>query len=162
MLMAAVAVAGVSCSPQKQPQAVAVKPAGSTGQVAYLPQAIAYRTSAPAADYVPVNVNPEGNAIVSYPAPGDITDNSRPLKLDDGWWLDRRGISPLSAFTTYTYAEYAKLPSAPSAEQLLGSIQPGIHVTEMISLPMKVGQATVATANEAIKSGNYKVVYQRK
>lgn len=161
MLMAAVVVAGVSCSSQKQSASVVETTTSTvkTGQAAYLPQAIAYKTSAPVADYVPVTVNADRTEIVAYPAPGDITSNSRPVPLDDGWLLDRRGVSSKTAFTSYTYAEYAALQSAPSREQLLRSIQPGVTVTDIISLPMKAGAATAESANRAIRSGDYTVVY---
>ena len=36
---------------------------------------------------------------------------------------------------------------------------PDIRVTDIISLPMKIGEATVAPANQAIRKGDYKVVY---
>lgn len=103
------------------------------------------------ADNVPVTLAPDG-AIISYPAPTDLTDRSTPLPLADGWWLDRRGISANSVFTRYTYSEYRALPAAPTPTELKASVIPGARVTATLQLPMTVSEATAdtAAANAAI------------
>lgn len=115
------------------------------------PKAVAYRMSGDYADNVPVTLTPDG-AIISYPAPGDLTDRSAPLPLADGWWLDRRGISANSVFTRYTYSEYRALPAAPTPAELKASVIPGARVTVTLQLPMTVAEATAdtAAANAAI------------
>lgn len=109
------------------------------------PKAVAYRMSGDYADNVPVTLAADG-AIISYPAPGDITDRSAPLPLADGWWLDRRGISANSVFTRYTYSEYRALPAAPTPAELKASVIPGARVTATLQLPMTVAEATADTA----------------
>lgn len=109
------------------------------------PQAVAYRMSGDYSDNVPVTLAADG-AIISYPAPGDLTDLSAPLPLADGWWLDRRGISANSAFTRYTYSEYRALPAAPTPAELKASVIPGARVTATLQLPMTVPEATADTA----------------
>lgn len=115
------------------------------------PKAVAYRMSGDYADNVPVTLAADG-AIISYPAPGDLTDLSAPLPLADGWWLDRRGISANSVFTRYTYSEYRALPAAPTPAELKASVIPGARVTATLQLPMTVSKATAdtAAANAAI------------
>ncbi|CCX43087.1 putative uncharacterized protein [Prevotella sp. CAG:1031] len=156
ILCAALLAAGTTACGPKKSTATAVS---QTSQATFMPQALAYKTNAPALDNVPVTLNDARTSIVSFPAPTDINEKSRPLPLEGGWLLDRRGISPNSAFTNYTYQRYAVLPHAPSTRTLLEAVMPDIRVTDIISLPMKIGEATVATANEAIRKGNYKVVY---
>lgn len=115
------------------------------------PKAVAYRMSGDYADNVPVTLAPNGT-IISYPAPGDLTDRSAPILLGDGWWLDRRGISANSVFTRYTYSEYRALPAAPTPAELKASVIPGARVTVTLQLPMTVAEATAdtAAANAAI------------
>lgn len=115
------------------------------------PKAVAYRMSGDYADNVPVTLAADG-AIITYPAPTDLTDRSAPLPLADGWWLDRRGISANSVFTRYTYSEYRALPAAPTPAELKASVIPGARVTVTLQLPMTVAEATAdtAAANAAI------------
>lgn len=100
-----------------------------------LPRAVIYKMNGDYADNVPVNVNAAGE-IVSYPAPTDLGPNSTPIKLDDGYWLDRRGISSMTRFTRYTYSEYRTLKQTPTTSQLLDAIIPGAAVTEIVCLPV--------------------------
>ena len=128
-----------------------------------MPYAQIYRTSGDFDSYVPVTVNPVDGKLVSYPAPGDITGASMPVVLRDGWLLDRRGISPDTRFVRYTYSEYHDLSQAPSPEELVGSIIPDAVVTEIVSLPYKVGEATPAKVDSLIAAGlpRCEVTYKR-
>lgn len=121
--------------------------------LAALPQARIYRTSVDVDAMVPVTVNPVDGSLISYPAPTDITGASMPVVLHDGWLLDRRGISPDTRFTSYTYSRYHDLTSAPTPEQLKASIVPDARVTEIVSLPYKVGEVTPAMADSLISAG---------
>lgn len=111
-----------------------------------------YKTSEPVADRVPIQLSESGQ-VISYPAPSDVK-NQQPLPLIDGWLLDRRGITPTSAFTTYTYSDYSALPSAPSTGDLLKAVGPG-KVVRIVRLPMTPSQAAsdTATVNALIRSG---------
>jgi hypothetical protein len=75
--------------------------------------------------------------------------------LANGYWLDRRGVSELTAFTSYTYEEYAALAAVPSADELKAHIIPGAMVTEVILLPMRPNVAAKDTAavNAIIREG---------
>lgn len=114
---------------------------------AYLPRAIVYKTSVDVFDKVPLVMNAAHTFLVSFPAPSDINDSQLPLRLADGWLLDRRGaIGPNTVFTRYTYAEYAALPSAPSLSELMSSVIPDAHVTKAYRLDLTLEQARNDTA----------------
>ena len=129
-------------APLDAPGAIVKRPGA-----AYLPRAIVYKTSVDVFDKVPLVMNAGHTSLVSFPAPSDIRDSQLPLRLADGWLLDRRGaIGPNTVFTRYTYAEYAALPSTPSLSELMSSIIPGAHVTMAYRLDLTLEQARNDTA----------------
>lgn len=105
-----------------------------------IPKATAFKMSGDYADNVAITLDAAGN-ITYYPAVTDITINSMPVDLGNGWWLNRQGISRNSVFTTYTFRDYASLPSTPSREELKAAVIPGATVTEMIELPYSINEA---------------------
>lgn len=126
---------------QSGPQKVAVRPTGSeTLKVNFLPNATAFRMSGDYANNVAITLSKDGE-LLYYPAPTDITADSEPIDLGNGWWLNNQGLGPNSVFTKYTFAEYASLPEVPTHEQLKNSIIPGAKITGFIELPMKLNQA---------------------
>lgn len=124
-------------------QTVVEKPIPRTKLVnseSMIPKATAFKMNGNYADNVAVTLDAAGN-LVYFPAPGDITANSAPLDLGEGWWLNRQGLGQNSVFTTYTFADYAALPQAPSPEQIKAAIIPGSEVVEMVVLPFTVSEA---------------------
>lgn len=81
-----------------------------------------YRMSGDYANLVPVTLNEAGTQLTSYPDPKDIRPTSKPEYLTDGWYLDHRGVSYNTAFTSYTYDEYRKLPKVPTQAELMSRI----------------------------------------
>lgn len=122
------------------------KPIGGEPKNQFLPKARIYRTNGDYIDNVPIQMNADRTAIVSYPAPSDLSDSSKPLQLADGYLLDRRGIGLNSAFTSYTYDEYMHLPSPPSLEELKLHIIPQARVTEVVELPITLTEAQTDTS----------------
>lgn len=124
------------------PAKVGVKPTGNieSGKVNFLPNATAFRMSGNYANNVAVTLGPDGE-LTYFPAPSDITADSEPIELGEGWWLNNQGLGPNSVFTKYTFAEYAALPEAPSPEQIKLNIIHGAKVTDFMELPMKIGEA---------------------
>lgn len=110
------------------------------GKLSALPEATAFRMSGDYSNNVAVSLAPNGE-LLYFPAPSDITADSEPVQLVDGWWLNNQGLGPNSVFTNYTFAEYAALPTTPSIEQLKLSIIPGAKVTDFMELPFKIGNA---------------------
>lgn len=110
-----------------------------------MPRARVYCMNGNYADNVPVGTDGDGR-IVSFPAPGDVSASSKPVPLAGGWWLDRRGVGQHTAFTRFTYEEYATLPQAPSVAQLSDAIIPGARVTAVEELPWTLQESEADTA----------------
>lgn len=104
------------------------------------PQATAFRMTGDYSDNVAVTLDREGN-LSYFPDPSDISENSRPVSLGGGWWLNRQGISENSVFTRYSFREYAELPHVPSPDELKAAIIPGAHVEKMVALPYPASKA---------------------
>lgn len=96
-----------------------------TAGVNALPRAMVYKTKKDYSKNVPVTLNEDKTAILSYPAPTDIFYNNAfayPTPLDNGYLLDNRGIGPNVAFLDYTYQEYSKLKQVPEMKILYKKI----------------------------------------
>lgn len=118
---------------------------------------VVYKTTADYHHNTPITLNQEGTAIVGYPAPRDVmmgTELRTPIELADGYLLDRRGIGPTTAFLSLTYQEYAKLPTAPPAEELSRLIIGRNAIKEMWRCERKSSDSlNVQYANELINKG---------
>lgn len=93
-----------------------------------------YRMKKDYSRHVPVTMDAARTKVVSYPAPTDLKLNGRfayPTPLDNGFWLDNRGIGRNVAFLSYTYEEYSRLPEAPVADTLLKCIIDKDPLTEI-------------------------------
>lgn len=112
----------------------------SSKPIMYLPNATAFRMSGDFADNVAVTLNSVGE-LIYFPAPTDITADSAPVSLGEGWWLNCQGLGPNSVFTKYTFAEYSALSDTPTPEQIKNSIIPGAKVVQFIELPVKQNRA---------------------
>lgn len=121
------------------------------GSVSTYPHARIYRTTAPSDSLVPITLSPDGTTVTSFPDPRDLS--TVPPRLTDGWLLDTRGITPLSAFTSFTYSEYKAMPDSPTPGHLLHAVIPGLKVSEIVELPGRIGQATPAMADSLIRAG---------
>lgn len=124
---------------------------GFNPSLAY-PNATIFRMNGDYANNVAVTLSPEGE-LLYFPSPTDITADSKPVELTDGWWLNSQGIGPNSVFTRYTFKEYASLPETPSTDQIKLMIIPGARVIDFMELPMKISEAqnNINSVNEYIK-----------
>lgn len=127
----------------------AVKPRGtvppSAAMPAYLPNQIIYRTNGDWNDHVAIKI--DGDKLIYYPDPVDVSAASAPLIMVDGWLMDRQGgISLQTAFLRWTYAEYHALKAAPSPNEIKAAIIPEAKVIEMRVLPIKITEARADTA----------------
>ncbi len=98
------------------------------------PHAMVYKTSGDYRQLVPVILSEDGSRIVSYPDPRDLRKGGElmlPVVLEKGYLLDRRGIGPRVAFTSYTYEEYVNFPAAPSLEVLQRAIVDASPLTDL-------------------------------
>lgn len=125
---------------QKSDSKVKVGERKGLTQVAVIPNATAFKMNGNYSHNVAVTLNQDGK-LLYFPAPSDITADSEPIDLGNGWWLNCQGFGPNSVFLKYTFAEYAALPEAPSPQQLKLDIIPGSKVTQYVELPMRLNQA---------------------
>ncbi|MCM1110718.1 MAG: hypothetical protein NC336_05885 [Clostridium sp.] len=126
-----------------------------------IPRGHVYRTNGDYNNFVPVTLDQSLTKLISFPAPTDITAASAPVALGDGYLLDRRGVGPTSAFTRWTYAEYAALPQAPTISEIMENLIPSARVTEILELPLTLSEAAADPARcaELLKEGDYKVIF---
>ena len=71
--------------------------------------------------------------------------------------LDRRGIGPNTAFTSYTYEEYAALPEAPKPDSLMARIIDSTPFTELYALPITAAEAQADAADKKGDMTSFKV-----
>lgn len=116
-------------------------PEVSVGTQSALPRAVVYKMNGDYADNVPVIVSADGESIVSYPAPTDLTTESTPIPVTHGYLLDRRGVNANTRFLKLTYDEYRALPQPPSIEQLKADIIPDARIIDIHRLPITLNQA---------------------
>ncbi len=126
---------------------------GAMSEKGQYPMARIYQMNGDWSDMVPVGMR--GSEPVSFPAPGDLTAMSRPIRLSDGYWLDSRGVGAGTAFTRYTYEQYMALPAPPDAKTLIEAIVPGARVTRVVELPftLQTARADTAAVNALIREG---------
>lgn len=162
ILIVAISIAAFSCrsketatGPSESYSSTSMSTSTSSGTNRLLPRAIIYKTNGDFDNFVPVTLSEDKHTIISYPAPSDITPSQKPIKLTDGYLLDRRGINTNTAFTRYTYTEYASLKSAPSIDELKAAMMPEAKVTRIVMLPMTLNEAINDTAkcNSLINAG---------
>lgn len=126
-------------------QPVAAAPIGGgnlTGSVNALPKATVYQTNVDCAQNVAITIDPSTGQITYYPDPSDITPDSAPLQLDNGWLLARQGSAGTGTrFLRYTYTEYAALPKVPAIEELKAAIIPDARVTISQKLDITLAEA---------------------
>ena len=86
---------------------------------------IVYKTKKDYAKFVFVTMNKDKTKIISYPHPRDLNSNGKllmPIELSNGYYLDQKGISENSVFTSITYEKYASLEEPLSISFLESSI----------------------------------------
>lgn len=112
----------------------------NTRPISVVPKATAFQMSGDYSDNVAISLDINGN-VTYYPAPSDITADSRPVDLGNGWWLNRQGFGKNAVFTRYTYEEYSKLKKAPSHKQLREAVIPDAVLTGFQELPVDASEA---------------------
>lgn len=99
-----------------------------------LPHVLVYKAKAKYRDLVPVQLSSDRKSIVSYPAPSDVTTGSGfllPVALHNGYWLDKIGVGPNTAYLKYNYKEYSRLKMMPPVEELYKMIVDKAPITEI-------------------------------
>ena len=89
------------------------------------PPAIVYRAKKQYADLVPVILSDDKSRIVSYTSPDDLRQMKNqplPTMLNEGYFLDNRGININVAFIDIKYADYLQLEKLPSLQEMYALI----------------------------------------
>ena len=131
-----------SASTSSEPPVISTKPMMKGGQdeARAIPNATVFRMSGDYAGNVAITLNSDGS-LAYYPDPIDLSLNSAPVALGNGWYLNRQGIGPDSQFTSYTFDEYRALKKVPTHRELLQAVIPGARVTDFIELPVTAQEA---------------------
>jgi len=123
------------------------------------PQVIIYQTKKDCSKLVPVILSDDKKSVISYPDIRDIVQNGKypyPTPLNNGFYLDNRGISANVAFIRLSYEEYAALPSTPTADELYGMILYKDPVRKMYACGLKNKFTDLEKElNAAIDAGNF-------
>lgn len=137
-----------------------MNPPEQTGYSPYLvpgPNAIVYQLNGPWENLVPITLSADGNNILAYPAPADVKNMRAPIKLNKGWWLDTRGISPNTAFLDYTLDAYTALKEIPSLATLQQHIRVKKPFKKMYNCGVLVsGNESITQLNKQVRSNKVK------
>lgn len=106
----------------------------------YVLKATIFKMSGNYGDKVAVSLSTDGQ-LTYYPAPSDLTAESAPLYIADGWWLNRQGLGANSVFTKWTFDEYRNLKTAPTPAEIKAAVIPGSGVTDFRRLPIPASEA---------------------
>jgi hypothetical protein len=121
------------------------------------PPCIVYKMKRDYSKHVPVMLNPGKSEITSFPGVRDIYFNGElayPTRLDDGYFLDNRGIGPDVAFLSYTYEEYSKLTVTQNAGELMNLVLDKDPILEMYDCGNRNAYPDAEKAmNELIRAG---------
>jgi hypothetical protein len=121
------------------------------------PPVIIYKTKRDYSRNIPVLLSDDKKEIVSYPHPMDImgmaSKDVMPIRLHDGYYLDRRGINKNVAFLRITYASYRKLRKPLSIKEIEKNIIDRNPLEEIYSCPsLTEKENIVSILNSAIDS----------
>ncbi len=100
-------------------------------------KARAYRTNN--RDYINnvwVRLSDDGKSVVWRPEANAVDSATAPVKIRNGYAIDRWDISPEVVFTKWTYEQYGKMAKTPSDLQIINAVVPGVYVSEIVELPM--------------------------
>lgn len=129
------------------------------------PKVFIYKMKKDYSQNVPVTLSVDKKTITSYPHPRDLYTNGKlavPTKLNDGYWLDNRGINANVAFLSYTYEEYAALSDVPSISDLYKKIIDKDPIKEMWDCGRRHQfQDPVSELNEVIANGELAKRFQK-
>lgn len=140
--------------PEPQPTPVAMPVKGGVRPAKMVAKVHIYKTNGDYDNNVPVTLDASRTGVVAFPAPSDLSAASTPVKLADGYLLDRRGVGANTAFTRYTYPEYEAMAQPPTTDELLRAVIPDARVTEVVEMPFSVGTGDeVNKCNELISAG---------
>ena len=124
-------------------------------------QAYVYKTRGDYAHHLPVILNDERTAVVSYPDPRDVRTSAGftlPTRLSKGYLLDKRGINKNVAFLKVTYEEYSQLAQLPTTDELYALILDKDPLLELCDCGEKLGvNAAAEQINKLIHADSLRI-----
>ncbi len=123
------------------------------------PKTVIYKTAKDYSANVMVNLSHDKQKIVSYPAISDVKnlEKVQPVRLEDGFWLDQRGITKNAAVLSLSYEEYAALDKQPSAKELFELIIDDKPITAYHKIKKSFkNEDKVSVINQMIRNGDFK------
>jgi hypothetical protein len=124
------------------------------------PPCIVYKMHSDYSQFIPVILSEDKTTIVSYPGIKDIYYKEKlsyPTPLTGDYFLDNRGINQNVAFLNITYDDYSKLPSTPSAGELMKRILDKDPIAEMYQCGLRSQYSDIENElNAIIVSGRLK------
>ncbi len=137
-----------SCNTQKE--------SARTGSTSITrPQMVIYKTKQDYASKLHIQMNARKTKIKGFPAPSDLKLGSElrvPVKLNKGYYFDRRGISASSVFIDMDYKTYAGQNKAPSVETLKKLIIDKDPFVEMYACPNVSYRTSKEELNKIVES----------
>jgi hypothetical protein len=126
----------MACSPSKKQNEPIGIPENKKFQPVFTtePGVMVYKTNSFYRDKVPVILSQDKSMIISYPHPKDLMVDGKlllPDILENGYFLDNKGIHQNTAFISLTYEEYSKLSSPPSIKEMMLQIKDKNPITEL-------------------------------
>lgn len=159
LLMVAVGLLSAACSRKSQPSSTSSPMEPTSGLTSVLPPCIIYKTKGDYSGFVPVLLSDDRSRIVMYPDVIDIQkqgDGVFPTPLEDGFYLDNRGIGPNVAFLDITYKQFMAFPSTPSAGDLFDRILDADPLVVMYQCGTRSEMETmVEKLNGVIREGTF-------
>ena len=118
------------------------------------PDIVIYKTANDYTNNVPVIMDVERTRIVRYPAPIDVRRGdafATPIKLDNGYLLDRYGITSNVVFLDYTFEQYANLLQAPTLDEMMLHIIDKNPLVELWNCGKRAQYKTIEDVNVLVK-----------
>lgn len=118
----------------KSQQAASTTEEVVVGNAAVSAPVMIYKTSKDYFNYIPIALSDDKSKVVSFPGITDIKmgeEYRTPVRLNNGYLLDKQGVNKNIAFIKYTYEEYANLDKTPTANQLFDMIIDKDPLTEL-------------------------------
>jgi hypothetical protein len=120
-----------------------------------LPPTIVYKTIKNYDKNVAVQLSEDKQRITAYPHPYDVSADSYPTTLKNGYLLDNRGIGKNTAFISLTYEEYAALRKPPSIKELDSMIIDRNPIDEMYNCGNRAKYADIINELNRIIEKNF-------
>lgn len=124
------------------------------------PPTIIYKMKNDYSKLVPVVLNEDKTAIISYPAPKDLLDHQGhlryPTQQERGYYLDELGVGVNTAYISISMDKYCHMIAVPSLDSLFSLVIDDDPFMKMYNLGNRKQYLDTQRVAELISSGKYK------